>query len=282
MRPASFCLSLLLLGVVSTPALSQTESPGQVIEPAAPVKPVCEKINNCIQMALNSSDPVDRVMAATRGITLWTKSYPERDLLNLLAIRAEALIQIHMLGQSPQLDLLGQAEADYRRFFDLQKYNATPLSGLARIDELRGEHDKAILHHRLAVEQGQPPAMAERAGYFHRLREHDKAWQDLEAVRLRVAELKELGQRFPPQQLAQWHMLRADVLRALDRRDEAQAELDQACSLGYKDACPAPPPAPIVPDEAPVSEAAAEPTAEAAPSPAAPSPEASPAQPATP
>lgn len=202
---------------------------------AADGPPQCESFEACLRKTLSSSMPLERAYHATRGIGYFAKGHPQRDLFNLLSIRAESLVQMHL--KVPNETLLSQAEADYHQMLEMRPGDYLPQTGLARIAELRGQSVEAENLYASAVGSGDFLAYLDRAEYRLRQQQADLALSDLdEAMRL-VAELQARERDIHPQHLIRMHRLRARSLESQGRVREAVAAIKAACGAGEKPAC---------------------------------------------
>ncbi|HEY9841705.1 MAG TPA: hypothetical protein V6D23_14675 [Candidatus Obscuribacterales bacterium] len=197
--------------------------------------PPCEKFEDCLRQTLKSTVPLERALYASQGIQLWTKSIPQRDLYNLMMLRADALIQMNLATANDSL--LDQAANDYSHMLELRAGDYLPQTGLARIAELRGQFPQAEQYFAAAIQTGDFLAYLERADYWLRRQDAAQSLADLESALKIVAELQARERDIHPQHLIHLHQLRARTLQAMQRGDEAIVDIRAACSVGDKAAC---------------------------------------------
>lgn len=234
-KPMLLLLSVSLLGL-ALPAVAQTNA-GQT-ETAR--KPPCQRFEHCLQGVLNTPDPLQKVIYASEGIKLWDSKIPKRDLINLLALRGEALLRLHEQGGAEHLNLLEHAEADYRRFMSEDKKHWLPYAKLGRILELRQQIADARRHYDQAVKSDQPLSFYERAAFFVRQNTLQPALADLDKAIQKSKWLAEQERPLHPQQLGPIYLMRAEVNRLLNRAMAADLDLREACKLGLQHACESP------------------------------------------
>lgn len=199
----------------------------------------CERFGECIQQVLNHSDPVDRVLYATQALQRWSPEIPQRDLLNVLKLRGEALIALHLAGTAGDLDPLHHAEADYQRFLEADPEHWLPLSGLGRIAELRENLSDAEKFFSRALKTQQPRAYAARAAFYGRQQRWKDAIADLgQSLRLDERyQKREMG--MPRAERAQVYYLRAQAYGHLKQALDERLDFESACKLGHEEACQA-------------------------------------------
>ncbi|PKL77268.1 MAG: hypothetical protein CVV27_06050, partial [Candidatus Melainabacteria bacterium HGW-Melainabacteria-1] len=181
----SLALILALGLATATPAQAQNVS--------------CAAFDDCLRSTLRSTVPLDKAVFASKGIQLWTKAIPVRDLYNLLMLRASALIQMHI--DAANETFLDQATADYQQMLELRPDDFLPRTGLGRIAELRGQVAAAQALYTEAFQSGQFLAQMERADFRLRRKEGAGALEDLEAAVLTVVKLQALERDIHPQHL---------------------------------------------------------------------------------
>jgi tetratricopeptide (TPR) repeat protein len=201
--------------------------------------PSCEKFGECIQYTLNHDNPIDRVLYATQALKHWTPDIPERDLLNVLKLRGEALIALHISGEAPDLDPLSHAKSDYERFLKQAPGHWMPLSGLARIAELQGDAAQALQYFATAVKTQQPRAYAARAAFYHRQQRWKEAIADFnQSLRLDERyQKREMG--MPTVERAEVHYLRGLAYGQLKQALDERLDFESACKFGHAMACKA-------------------------------------------
>lgn len=202
-----------------------------------PASADCARFEDCLRQTLNSSEPLERAMSASQGIALWNKSLPQRDLVNLIQMRAEALIALHISGKSSER-LLKQIESDYLQLKTLLPTSWMPPAGLGRLAELQGKPALAETFYAESLKSRELPGFLARAEYWLRRQDPEKALRDLDAGRLRLQELIAREADIHPQHRGRLHLLRAQALRELKREFEAQLELESACKIGLSESCP--------------------------------------------
>ena len=174
--------------------------------------PTCEKFGECIQQTLNHANPVDRVLYATQALKHWTPDIPERDLLNVLKLRGEALIALHVSGAAPDLDPLRHAQDDYEHFLQKAPGHWMALSGLGRVAELQQNLPTALQHFNQAVKT--------------------------QSLRLDEREQKrEMG--MPSLERADLYFLRGQAYAQLKQALDERLDFESACKLGHAAACEA-------------------------------------------
>lgn len=206
---------------------------------SAQAAPTCDTFGVCIQEVLNHPDPVDRVLYATQALQRWTPDMPERDLLNVLKLRGEALIALHLSGSAADLDPLHHAEADYQHFLEQAPGHWLPLSGLGRIAELREDNKAAEDLLNQAVRSQQPRAYAARAAFFHRQELWKKAVADFnQSLRLdEQYQKRDMG--MPRLERGNLFYLRGQAYGHLKQALDERLDFESACKLGLTPACDA-------------------------------------------
>lgn len=201
--------------------------------------PTCEKFGECIQQTLNHANPVDRVLYATQALKHWTPDIPERDLLNVLKLRGEALIALHVSGAAPDLDPLRHAQDDYEHFLQKAPGHWMALSGLGRVAELQQNLPTALQHFNQAVKTQKPRAYAARAAFYHRQQRWKEAIADAtQSLRLDEREQKrEMG--MPSLERADLYFLRGQAYAQLKQALDERLDFESACKLGHAAACEA-------------------------------------------
>ncbi len=258
--PTALLLSttLLALSAVSQ-VLAQDEtttpdSPGQIQKtqtaPEAPVAgPPCIRFSHCIQETLNHKSPVDKVLYSTHALKYWTEDLPLRDLVNALKLRSEALIELHSetlekqhaeaLAEQPisgnnsndKFNPLDYAEADYNRFLGFYPDHWLPLSGLARIAELRGDMKTARGYYWKSIQTDQVRAWRNLADFHFRTKEWQSAVNDLSAAIKKDDQLMLRKINIEPNDRAQLYMKRAEAYNQLAERQKAFEDQKSACAL---------------------------------------------------
>lgn len=201
--------------------------------------PTCEKFGECIQQTLNHDNPVDRVLYATQALKRWTPDIPERDLLNVLKLRGEALIALHVSGEAPDLNPLSHAKTDYERFLKQAPGHWMPLSGLGRIAELEQNLPGALQHFSQAVKTEQPRAYAARGAFYSRQARWKEAIADFnQSLRLDERyQKREMG--MPTLERANVYFLRGQAYGHLKQALDERLDFESACKLGHAMACEA-------------------------------------------
>lgn len=201
--------------------------------------PSCEKFGDCIQQTLSHTNPVDRVLYATQALKRWTPDIPERDLLNVLKLRGEALIALHVSGEAPDLDPLNHAKSDYDRFLKQAPGHWLALSGLGRIAELQENTAQALEYFNTAVKTQQPRAYASRAAFYSRQQRWKEAVADWnQSLRLDERyQKREMG--MPVLERANIYYLRGQAYAYLKQALDERLDFESACKLGHVAACEA-------------------------------------------
>lgn len=218
----------LLLGLL--PLTLASGLPAIAQQPAA-----CKDFVDCLHRAMTSSVPLDKAMLASQGIQFWNKSVPQRDLYNLLQMRAEALVQLYASPSDARL--LQQAEADYQQMLSYRPGDFLPQTGLARIAELRGQYPEADRLYAEAVKSNHPVAWLESADSHLRRQNPALALSELDTAVKLFTDMQAQQREVYPQHLLRLYQMRARALTALQRADEATAALKAACAAGDADAC---------------------------------------------
>lgn len=231
MRKLFLFLLVITCSATLLPAAAQSDSER---------KPPCARFEHCLQGVLGSTDPLKKVIYASEGIKLWNKAIPKRDLINLLALRGEALLRLHEQGGAEHLNLLEHAEADYRRFMAEDKKHWLPYAKIGRILELRQQLADARRHYDQAVKSGHPLAFYERAAFQVRQNALQPALADLDKAVQKSKALAEQERPLHPQQLGPVYLMRAEVNRLLNRAMAAELDRREACQLGLQHACDTP------------------------------------------
>lgn len=204
--------------------------------PAAAQQPApCKDFIDCLHRAMTSSVPLDKAMLASQGIQFWNKSIPQRDLYNLLQMRADSLVQLYAGPNDARL--LQQAEADYQQMLTYRPGDFFPQTGLARIAELRGQFPEADRLYAEAVRSNHPVALLEAADSHLRRQNPALALSELDTALKLFADLQAQQREVYPEHLLRLHQMRARALTALQRTAEAAAALKAACAAGDADAC---------------------------------------------
>lgn len=223
-------LSLLLLSALQLYGLGM---PAQAAEGVQ-----CSSFAHCVQKTLSSTTSIDKILYATEALKRWDKSLPQRDLINVLKLRADALLEFQLSGQAPSnLDLLSQADADYRRILALEPHNWLPLAGLGRVAELQDKLPAARDFYARAVKADKTPAYVQRALFFERQQDWNKALQDLNQALRREQELQRHKLGLPPRALAELYLQRAEIHAQLKHALDEMLDREEACKLGLKKAC---------------------------------------------
>lgn len=196
---------------------------------------VCERFASCIQLTLASDDPVQRVLLTTRALELWDKSMPQRDLVNVLALRGGSLLELVLLN--PDSGLQAHLLENEQRFLKLAPEHWLPLSRLGRLYELQQKTALAQKHFDRATQANLPRAFAARAAFFQRQLKWQLALQDLNAAFAREQSLREQDRGLPQGELAALYAQRAEVHSALQHSLEARLDQQKACELGLKALC---------------------------------------------
>ena len=201
--------------------------------------PTCEKFGDCIQKTLNHPNPIDQVLYATQALKRWTPDIPERDLLNVLKLRGEALIALHLTGEAADLDPLSHAQSDYERFLKQAPGHWLALSGLGRIAELQENTVQALQHFDAAVKTQQPRAYAARAAFYSR----QQRWKDAITDWNQSLRLDERYQKramgMPTSERADIYYLRGQAYAFLKQALDERLDFEAACKLGHTVACEA-------------------------------------------
>ncbi len=197
----------------------------------------CERFSSCLQQTLQSQTSLERVILSTRALKLWNPSIPQRDLLNVLKLRAEGLIKLHESGQAAHLNPLTYAREDYERFLKMAPGHWLPLSGLGRIAELKNQPAEAKTWLNRAVKTRQVGAFAARAAFLMRQQRWRLALNDInEALSLdKHNQQRAMGLTAP--QRGALYALRSQIQTGLRHPLEARLDKDEACQLGHQAAC---------------------------------------------
>lgn len=196
----------------------------------------CQTFDICLRWTLNATDPMQKALYASQGISLWNKSIPQRDLINLLQIRAETLIELFQSTQNQ--NLLRQSESDYTQLNTLLNGKSyVPFAGLGRVAELRGQMMEANQFFGEAVKTNNLVAWLSRAAYRLRQGQTNGAKSDLESADKRIKQMQRDEKEIHVSHRIWFHQLRADVFQALKQAKQAQLELQAACQLGHQPAC---------------------------------------------
>lgn len=196
----------------------------------------CSKFEDCLRQALKAQTPIEQALYASRGIQLYEKRLPQRDLVNLLNLRAGALVRLYIANPTNQA-LLNQAANDYQQLKGFLPGSYLPLAGMARIAELKADLKQAEQLFGEAVKTKDLLAWLERTAYFLRQHQPDKAFKDLQSAEKRMQELIALEREIHPQHKAWFHELKGQTLNLLGQTEAASAELKTACEMGAKSAC---------------------------------------------
>lgn len=201
-----------------------------------PASAACERFEDCLRQTLNSSEPLERALSASQGIALWNKSLPQRDLVNLLQMRAEALISLHLAGKGSER-LTQQIQSDYNQLKGFLPGSWMPLAGLGRLAEIQEKPALAESYYAEAIKSKDLPAYIARAEFWIRRQEPEKALKDLDAGWMRVQEMLARQSEIHPVYRGRLHLLRAQLYTELQRGLEARLEMESACEQGVKEAC---------------------------------------------
>lgn len=201
--------------------------------------PSCEKFGECIQQTLSHTHPMDRVIYATQALKRWTPDIPERDLLNVLKLRGEALIALHISGEASDIDPLSHAKGDYERFLKQAPGHWMALSGLARIAELQADPSQALQYFSAAVKTEQPRAYAARGAFYSRQQRWKEAIADWnQSLRLDERyQKREMG--MPSLERADIYYLRGQAYAHLKQALDERLDFEAACKLEHVEACKA-------------------------------------------
>lgn len=249
--PISLILSTALVGLSLVPQVlaqdtdtsaqtedtaTQTEDAqaGEIVEPAPSPTPAplpCVRFSHCIQETLSHQSPIDKVLYSTHAIKYWTEALPIRDLVNALKLRSEALIDVHLLDKKDGFDALSYAEEDYKRFLSYYPDHWLPLSGLARIAELRNDLKTARGYYWKSIQTNQVKAWRNLAEFHFRTKEFDSAVNDLTSALKKDDELMLRKINIEPAERAQIYMQRAEAYEQLQERQKAFADQLAACAL---------------------------------------------------
>lgn len=228
----SLTLFLLMTPVFVLPgsdALAQETSSTEVNPPP------CNGFVSCLHQTLDASTPLEKAMFASQGIQYWTKDIPERDLYNLLMLRSQALIQLHLVAANSRF--LQQAEADYHKMLEIRPTDYLPQTGLARIAELRGQLEEADRLYAEAIKSNDPVAYLEVADSRLRRSAPAPALESIDNAARLFAQLQAQERDIYPEHLLRMYQLKAQALIALNRETEALIALKQACAAGDTQAC---------------------------------------------
>jgi len=197
----------------------------------------CVRFSHCIQETLGHKDPVDKVLYSTHALKYWTDELPLRDLVNALKLRSEALIDLHIVQVSSDtvskvgFDPLAYAEEDYQKFLSFYPKHWLPLSGLARIAELRNDMKTARGYYWQSIQTNQVRAWRNLADFHFRTKEWQSAVNDLTAALKKDDELMLRKINIEPAERAQIYAQRAEAYTQLAQRQKAYEDQQAACQL---------------------------------------------------
>lgn len=199
----------------------------------------CEKFGECIQQVLNHQSPADRVLYATQALQRWSPEVPQRDLLNVLKLRGEALIALHLTGSVPDLNPLHHATSDYQRFLELDPEHWLPLSGLGRIAELQNNLGDAEAFFSRAVKTGKSRAYAARGAFYTRQQRWKPAVEDFAQSLRRDEQDRKRDMGMPSVERAEVYYLRGLAYGQMKQALDERLDFESACKLGHAEACEA-------------------------------------------
>lgn len=207
----------------------------------------CEGLNDCMTKGEQSGSRELALEYFSQGIEGAKAGVDTKKLAFALYIRGQKYMQAFNGSDATPLD---RAEKDFQRSVSLDPGKFSAYSGLGIIAANRGQMDKAVewMGKGVAADAKNPLSYFERGNFYMTGKQYEPALADFNSAinllsgktydpKTQVYSMK-VGVDLPPQQRVMLHVRRAQALRQLGRNDEALADMDAACALGEKRACP--------------------------------------------